>query len=105
MEGGDQRAIFTAAQEVTHPRPHLFRGFIGERHRQDARTGDPVLLHQMRHPMRDYARLAAPGAGQQEQRTFDVGHGGLLLRIQTLKKIHLAISAWNNCGGDKAILA
>ncbi len=33
--------------------------------------------------MRDHARLTAAGAGQQEQWAFDVGHGGLLLRIET----------------------
>ena len=40
-----------------------------------------MLFHQVRHAMRDDARLAAAGAGQQEQGTFDVRRGGLLLRI------------------------
>jgi hypothetical protein len=57
-----------------------------------------VLFHQVRHAMRDSARFSASRAREQEQRTFDVRHSGLLLRIQTLKKIHLA-------GGAKAILA
>jgi hypothetical protein len=44
----------------------------------------------MGHAMRYDACFAAAGAGQKQQRTFDMRHGGLLLRIQTLEKIHLA---------------
>ena len=59
-----------------------------------------MRLHQVRDAVRDHARLAAAGAGQQQQRTFDVRDGGLLLRIETLEEIH------ENCGGsDIAILA
>src|SRR6185436_8288430 len=39
-------------------------------------------------PMRDHAGLAAPGAGQDEQRTFRVGNGFSLLGIEALEKIH-----------------
>ena len=59
-----------------------------------------MLLHQMRHAMGDHPCLAASGAGQQQQRTFDVRHGGLLLRIQTLEKIHLAMSACDAAVGE-----
>jgi hypothetical protein len=38
-------------------------------------------LYEVRHAMGDHARLAASGARQQQQRTFDVRRGGLLLRI------------------------
>ncbi len=66
VEGGNQRAIFAdAAQQVVHARPHFVRGFVGEGDGQDARTGDAMRFHEVRHAMRDHARLAAPGAGQQ----------------------------------------
>ena len=43
--------------------------------------GTRCCLHQVRDAMRDHPRLAAAGAGQHQQRTFDVRNGGLLLRI------------------------
>ena len=50
-----------------HPLPHLISGFIGEGDRQDAGSGNMVRLDQMRYAMRDYARLAATGAGEDQQ--------------------------------------
>jgi hypothetical protein len=70
------------------PLPHLISGFIGEGDRQDAGSGNMVRLDQMRYAMRDYARLAATGAGQQQQRSFDMRDSRLLLWIETLEKIH-----------------
>ena len=43
--------------------------------------------------MSDHARLPAARACEQQQRTFDVRNGGLLLRIESLKKIHLLFCA------------
>ncbi len=80
-----------------HALPHLVGGLVGEGDRQNAGTRDAVRFHQVRHAVRDDARLAAAGAGQQQERSFDVRDGSLLLRIQALKKIH--------GGGDMAILA
>ena len=42
----------------------------------------------MRDAVRDDARLAAAGAGQDQQRTFGVGNGFALLGIQPFEKIH-----------------
>ena len=36
----------------------------------------------------DYTSLAAPGAGQDEQRTFHVGNLGALLGVQAFKEVH-----------------
>ncbi len=86
------------AQQITDALAHFVGGLVGEGDRQNGRARNPMDFHQMRHPMRDHARLAAAGAGQQQQRTFDVGNGGLLLRIETLEKIHAK-------GGRDLILA
>lgn len=103
MEGGDQRAILpSASDQVVDSGSHLFGGFIGEGDGQYARAGYVMLLHQVRHTMRNHASFAAAGAGQQEQRSFDMRHGGLLLRIQALEKIHLVNAARSQCGGRQS---
>ena len=40
-----------------------------------------LRFNQMRDAMRDHARFAAARAGQQQQRTFDMGHGFALLWV------------------------
>jgi hypothetical protein len=47
-----------------------------------------VRFDQMRDPVRDDPRLAASGAGEQQERALDVRDSRLLLWIQTLEKIH-----------------
>jgi hypothetical protein len=71
-----------------HPLAHLISGFIGESDRQNARPWNAVRLDQVRDAMRDHARLAASGARQQQQRSFDVRDSRLLLWIEALEKIH-----------------
>ena len=65
-------------------------------------AGDAVLAHKVRHAMGDYAGFTAPGAGQQQQRAFDVRCGRLLLGIQTLKKIHFAVCERRSAGGRQS---
>ncbi len=100
MESGYQGAVPATAQKIIHPRAHFVGGFVGEGDGEDARAGDAVLAHKVRHAMGDYAGFTAPGAGQQQQRAFHVRCGGLLLGIQTLKKIHFAICEATQCRGE-----
>ena len=94
MKGGNQRASreLSAAEQITDALPHFVRGLVGEGDGDDGRAGHAVRLHQVGHSMRDDARLPAARAGQEQERTFDVGDGGLLLRIKALEKIHLRVA-------------
>ena len=66
MEGADiQIAGFVIAQDLLDPCLHLLSRLIGEGYGQYARAGNPVHFHEVRHAMRDDARLAAAGASQQ----------------------------------------
>ena len=47
-----------------------------------------MRLHQVRDAMRNHACFAAPGARQQQERSFDVRNSRLLFRIQTLEEVH-----------------
>ena len=46
------------------------------------------MVHKMRDPVRDHTGLAAAGAGEDQQRTFDVRSRITLLGVQTCKEIH-----------------
>jgi hypothetical protein len=67
---------------------HLVGGLIGEGHGQDTRSGDAMRLDQVCDAVRDDAGFAASGAGEQQERSFDVPDSRLLLWIETLEKIH-----------------
>ena len=53
-----------------------------------AAGGHAVGGDEMRDAVRDHAGFAAAGAGQNQQRPFDVGNSFALLGVETLKKIH-----------------
>ena len=73
---------------LLHALAHFVRRLIRERHGQNGRTRHMVCFDQVRDAMRDDARFAAAGSGQQQQRTFDMRHGFALLRVETCKEIH-----------------
>ena len=53
-------------------------------------------MHDAGDAMRDDAGLAAPGAGQDQQRPFRVGDGFALRGVQSLQKIHDPLNAGNS---------
>jgi hypothetical protein len=90
MERRHQRTLARtqAADQALDALAHLIGSLIGECHRQDGRSRDAMRFHQMSDAVRNDARLPASGAGQQQERSFDVRDSRLLLWIQTLEKIH-----------------
>jgi hypothetical protein len=66
------------ADQRGHPLLHLTGGLVGERDRQDLGRVDVVGRQQIRDPVRQDSRLARAGAGHDQQRRPDVGHGGPL---------------------------
>ena len=69
------------AEQAVDAVAHLLSGFVGKRDRQNGGPGYVMRFNQVRDAMRDDARLAAAGAGEQQERTFDMGNGFALLRI------------------------
>lgn len=47
-----------------------------------------MILNEMRYPMGNHPRLAAPGAREQQKRTCNVRNRFFLLGIQSLEEIH-----------------
>ena len=76
------------AEQILDTLAHLLGGFVGERHRQNRVGRNTMFVDQVRDAMRDDARFAAAGAGEDQQRTFDVGRSFTLLGIQALQEIH-----------------
>jgi hypothetical protein len=68
--------------------PHFSRSFVGERNGQNRRRRYPLIADEVRNPVRDYTRLAASGARQDQERTFGVRDRFALLWIQALEEIH-----------------
>ena len=68
--------------------PHLARGFVGERDGQNGPGRDSVLVDQVGDAVRDDARFAAAGAGEDQQQALDMSGRFVLLGIQALKKVH-----------------
>ena len=71
-----------------HTLPHLIGRFVRERDGKHT-TRRHVMVHDhVANSMRNHARLAAPGACQDEQRPIDVGDRTLLLGVQPFQEIH-----------------
>lgn len=73
---------------MTHALAHFLGGFVSKRDSHDGGSRDAVALHQVRDSMGDHAGFSAAGAGQQQQRSFDVRNSRLLFGIQALEKVH-----------------
>ena len=69
------------ADEVRDPLPELARGAVGERHGEDPVRPDGLDADQVRDPVGDDARLARPGAGEDEQRAVGRRDGPGLLGV------------------------
>ena len=84
VERGNERSLTgraVAQQAFDYALAHLLGRFVGESHGQNGRPGYVLRLDQVRDAMRDDARLAAAGAGKQQQRTFDMRNGIALLGV------------------------
>ena len=76
-----RRREILAFEQRGDARAHFVRGLVGERDRQDGGRRDAMAADEMRDAVRDDARLAASGAGQDQQRTFGVCDGFALLGV------------------------
>ena len=56
------------ADEVGDALPHLARGLVGERDREDLERRDVELVDEVREPVREHAGLARARAGDDEDR-------------------------------------
>ena len=74
-------------QEILDPATHLARCLIGKRDRENFAGLGPALLDQPGDPVREHARLAAAGAGEDQQWPIVGGHGCPLRRIQSGEEI------------------
>ena len=68
--------------QLRDPLPHLARGLVRERHRENVRRIHAVVLDQSSDARREHPRLPRAGAGEHENRTFEVEHGLALRGIQ-----------------------
>src|SRR6266850_1879683 len=83
VEGPDRQVLeLPFAEQTRKPFLHLPRRLVREGHRQDRARRDAQVADQVRDSVREDARLARPGAGQDEQRPIAVRDGGALLGIQ-----------------------
>ena len=83
-----RRGEFGPFEQRRHAVPHLVRGLVGERDRQNRRWRHMVIANDAGDAVRDDAGFAAAGAGQNQQRTFGMRNGFALLGIEALEKIH-----------------
>ncbi len=72
--------------EPLDPLPHLVRGLVGERQRQDL-AGRDAVQQQVRDAVRDDPRLAAAGPGQNQQRPIDMRGRFTLRRRQRSQQV------------------
>src|SRR5262249_12407034 len=75
------------ADQPLQPLAHLGCRLVREGHRQNAPRLDGARADEMRDAMRERARLARTGAGEDEQRPVAVQHCPLLHRIESAEEI------------------
>ena len=98
MKGGEvRRGIeFYAAQQRRHARAHLLRRLVREGDRQNGGRRHVPLRDDMRDAVSDNPGFAAARAGQNQQGPFGAGDGFTLLRVETLKKVHVREDSTNS---------
>ena len=74
-----------AAEDPLEPFPHLGRGLVRERDREDLVRLHAVRADQMGDAMGEDARLARPGAGDDEERPLHVEHRLALRRLRSAR--------------------
>jgi hypothetical protein len=74
------------AEEQLHALAHLLRGLVGEGDGQQLARARATGLHQPRDAVRQDARLARAGAGEDQQRAVTVRDGLALRRVEALQQ-------------------
>ena len=69
-----ERTCQVRTAESLEPRAHLAGRLVGERHREDAPRRHAQVRDEVRDAVSDDPRLAAPRAGEDEQRPVGVRH-------------------------------
>ena len=87
MKCRDPRLPAVLANESLDALTHFFGGLVGERDRQHLIRSGKAATKKMRDPMRDDARLARAGAGENEQRPLGVAHRIALFWIERGEKV------------------
>ena len=78
----------THCQQRLHASTQFFRCLVREGDGKNFIRLREAFGDQVRNPLRDHARLARAGAGQDEQRAVDVQNGVALFRIECCELIH-----------------
>ncbi len=87
VKGADPHPARVDRQHRREPRAHLARGLVGERDREHARGTHLTSGQQPGDPCREYARLAAAGAGEDQRVLRRQRHRGVLGGIEVLQEI------------------
>ena len=69
MKGAHRNVARAFPDHLLKARTHLGRRLVGERHRQDAPRGDPLVLNEPGDPVRDDPCLPRARAGENKERT------------------------------------
>jgi hypothetical protein len=73
--------------EHLDPLAHLLRRLVGERDREDLVGARLLGAHQVGDAVREHARLARAGAGEDQQRPLAVHDGVALGRVETRQQL------------------
>ena len=88
VEGGEgglgERGV---AEDFLDTLGHFFGGLVGEGDGENVVRGDAALLDEVRDAVRDDARLARTGTGEQEHGAIDGEDAFALLRVHVREKI------------------
>ena len=90
VEGRHPRQLASLAEQALDALAHLARRLVGEGDGEDAPRRDAALADQVRDAMRQRARLARAGAGEDQQRAVAVQDRLLLHRIERREEITTA---------------
>jgi len=88
VEGHHPRALARVAEQRGDAPPHLLGGLVGEGKRDHLVGAGVAAADEVRDAVRDDARLARPGAGQDEQGTLHPQHRLALLGVELIQEFH-----------------
>jgi hypothetical protein len=71
---------------------HLLRGLVRERDREDLVGACHARAFEVGDPVREHARLAGSGAGEDQQRPLTMRHGVALGRIEPAEQVLDAVA-------------
>src|SRR6185437_3921415 len=86
VERADPQRAAGYSQQRLDPAPHFTGSLVRERHGQNAVRRDVLRLNQPRDPIGQHARLAAPGAGEDQHGTERSGDRFALRFVQRIEE-------------------